>query len=345
MMVNNFLKKIKVKTRMNSMGDSVRKQVILLIVLFLTMCILRPSMFLTINNLQAMTYQFPEYGLIALGVMFAMIAGGIDLSLVGVANLSAIVCAKILITCAETGMSEPAIAGIIVLCVPVCMIIGTLCGVLNGYLISVLKVPAMLATLGTMQVFAGLGMIITKGKAITGVPEIYVRIGSGKILGFIPTPLCIYIIAVLVCSFLMSKSTYGLRLRMMGTSNKASEFAGQDNRVIITKAHIMGGILASFSGLIMLARMNSARPDFGSSYTMQSILIVVPGGVLPAGGFGTVRGVVLATLILQCFSSGLNMFPSINPYLKQLAWGLTLLMVMIISVHSGSFKKFKWKKA
>ena len=87
MMVNNFLKKIKVKTRMNSMGDSVRKQVILLIVLFLTMCILRPSMFLTINNLQAMTYQFPEYGLIALGVMFAMIAGGIDLSLVGVANL------------------------------------------------------------------------------------------------------------------------------------------------------------------------------------------------------------------------------------------------------------------
>ena len=64
MMVNNFLKKIKVKTRMNSMGDSVRKQVILLIVLFLTMCILRPSMFLTINNLQAMTYQFPEYGLI-----------------------------------------------------------------------------------------------------------------------------------------------------------------------------------------------------------------------------------------------------------------------------------------
>ena len=97
MMVNNFLKKIKAKTRMNSMGDSVRKQVILLIVLFLTMCILRPSMFLTINNLQAMTYQFPEYGLIALGVMFAMIAGGIDLSLVGVANLSAIVCAKILI--------------------------------------------------------------------------------------------------------------------------------------------------------------------------------------------------------------------------------------------------------
>ena len=70
MMVNNFLKKIKVKTRMNSMGDSVRKQVILLIVLFLTMCILRPSMFLTINNLQAMTYQFPEYGLIGSNVCY-----------------------------------------------------------------------------------------------------------------------------------------------------------------------------------------------------------------------------------------------------------------------------------
>ncbi len=285
-----------------------------------------------------MAYQFPEYGLIALGVLFAMIAGGIDLSLIGIANLTAILMAKLLISWTKEEMSGIQNAGIFFICFLLCMAVGAACGMLNGCLISGLKIPAMLATLGSLQLFSGIGMIITKGKAITGVPETYVTMGTGKLFGFLPVPLVIYIGAVFVCHYVMSRSTFGMRLKLMGTSQKAALFAGQNNKRTTVKAHMAGGMLASFSGFIMLARMNSARPDFGSSYTMQSILIVVLGGVNPAGGFGTVKGVVLATLILQCFSSGLNMFPAISPYLKQLAWGLTLLAVMIMNFYSRQRK-------
>lgn len=314
--------------------ESVKRQVFLLVVLFVVMSILRPSLFLTSSNISAMAYQFPEYGLIALGVMFAMVAGGIDLSLIGIANLSAIIMAKLMISWTGQGASELGTAGIFFMCFLLCLAVGAACGILNGYLISGLKIPAMLATLGSLQLFSGIGMIITQGKAITGVPEFYVRLGTGKLFGVLPVPLVVYMIAVFACYYLMARSTFGMKLRLMGTSQKASVFAGENNRLTTIKAHMTGGILASFSGFIMLARMNSARPDFGSSYTMQSILIVVLGGVDPAGGFGTVKGVVLATLILQCFSSGLNMFPTISPYLKQLAWGLTLLAVMIMNFYS-----------
>ncbi len=321
-----------------SARDSVKRQLLLVVVLFAVMSILKPSLFLTSSNLNAMAYQFPEYGLIALGVMFAMIAGGIDLSLIGIANLTAILMAKLLILWTREEMSGIQNIGIFFICFLLCMMIGAVCGMLNGCLISGLKIPAMLATLGSLQLFSGIGMIITKGKAITGVPEAYVRMGTGKLFGFLPVPLVIYMAAVFACYYIMSRSTFGMRLKLMGTSQKAALFAGQNNKRTTVKAHMAGGILASFSGLIMLARMNSARPDFGSSYTMQSILIVVLGGVDPAGGFGTVRGVVLATLILQCFSSGLNMFPTISPYLKQLAWGLTLLVVMIMNFYSRQRK-------
>ena len=318
--------------------DSVKRQLLLLVVLFAAMSILRPSLFLSSSNLNAMAYQFPEYGLIALGVLFAMIAGGIDLSLIGIANLTAILMAKLLISWTKEEMSGIQNAGIFFICFLLCMAVGAACGMLNGCLISGLKIPAMLATLGSLQLFSGIGMIITKGKAITGVPETYVTMGTGKLFGFLPVPLVIYIGAVFVCHYVMSRSTFGMRLKLMGTSQKAALFAGQNNKRTTVKAHMAGGMLASFSGFIMLARMNSARPDFGSSYTMQSILIVVLGGVNPAGGFGTVKGVVLATLILQCFSSGLNMFPAISPYLKQLAWGLTLLAVMIMNFYSRQRK-------
>lgn len=325
-------------TRRRPAEESVKRQVLLLAVLFVVMSILRPSLFLTSSNISAMAYQFPEYGLIALGVMFAMIAGGIDLSLIGIANLTAIIMAKLLILWTEPEGGGIKMAGIFLICFLLCMATGAACGALNGYLISGLKIPAMLATLGSLQLFSGIGMIITQGKAITGVPEVYVRSGTGKLFGILPVPLVIYIAAAFICYYLLSRSTFGMKLRLMGTSQKASAFAGQSNRLTTIKAHMAGGILASFSGLIMLARMNSARPDFGSSYTMQSILIVVLGGVDPAGGFGTVKGVVLATLILQCFSSGLNMFPTISPYLKQLAWGITLLAVMIMNFYSRSRK-------
>lgn len=311
------------------------KLLFVLFALFVIMCILQPKLFLTVDNFVSMANQFPEFGLMALGVMLAIVAGGINLSLVGIANLSAISVAALLIKTCPAGVSDGKITLMIILCALIGVIVGALCGAFNGVLIGKLNIPPMLATLGSQKLFAGIAMIFTRGSTISGFPFAYTEAGTYAFFGVIPVPLIIFVLAVIVVGYMMSGSTFGTRLYLLGTNAKASRFAGQDNLGVIVTAHTTGGILAAFAGLIMMARMNSARSDFGSSYTMQAVLVAVLGGVNPSGGFGTVSGVVIAVLILQFFSSGLNMFPDLSAYIKTFAWGVTLIVVMIINYYSN----------
>ena len=317
---------------METKKNAIRLTGILLLV-FLVMTILQPKLFPTKSNFISMAFQFPEYGLLAFGCALAMLVGGIDLSLVGTANLTAIVVGTAMGTGADSSVFR------MVLCCLFGIFIGAACGAFNGFLIGKIRIPAMLATLGSMQLFTGIGMIITKGKAVTGFSYKIVEIGTSTIGGFLPVPLLVFIISAFVIWYLVERSTFGLRMRMLGTSERASRFTGQNNLSILVRTHMTGGILAACSGMIMLARMNSARADYGTSYSMQAILVSVLGGVNPNGGFGSVSGVVIAILILQFFASGLNMFGSLNSYFKDFAWGITLIAVIAINYYTDKRKR------
>lgn len=305
----------------------IRRLLALMIAWMIFMAIFRFDRFYTLINFQTMAAQFPEFGLMALGVLLCMISGGIDLSTVGVANFAAIASGQLLKSIAErTG----GLTGFGILLVMLFgMVIGAAAGALNGLLVSKIKIPPILATLGSYELFRGIAIILTEGKAVSDLPIKYAETISGKLFGLIPVQLLFFVAVVLFLTFLLNRTAYGTKLYMLGTNQTASKFSGHDTDKILIQTYMISGICAALGGLIMLANYNSARADYGTVYTLQCILIVVLGGTNPLGGKGRISGTVLAICVLQMISAGLNRFPQISSFYIPLFWGGVLLLVMV----------------
>ncbi|MGI5077449.1 ABC transporter permease [Treponema maltophilum] len=304
---------------------------IVLFFVFILSSILKPGLFLRGSNFVSMARQIPEFGIMAIGISFTMLTGGIDLSTVYAANLSSIIAAKLMLNLSANVTSPHTMASIILLSICVALLVGSLCGVLNGLLISKIGIPAILATLGTQQLFWGIAIVITAGKSISGLPMMYFEFGNTELFGFIPISLIFFIIVAMIASLVLSKTKFGARLYLLGTNAIASKFAGLNNDFLIIMTYAFSGILASISGLIMMASTNSTKADYGSSYTMQCILIAVMGGINPNGGSGNIKGVVLVVIILQMLSSVLNMFENISNFYRDIIWGGALLGIMVFN--------------
>lgn len=304
---------------------------IVLFFVFILSSILKPGLFLRGSNFVSMARQIPEFGIMAIGISFTMLTGGIDLSTVYAANLSSIMAAKLMLNLSANATSPHTMASIILLSICVALLVGSLCGVLNGLLISKIGIPAILATLGTQQLFWGIAIVITAGKSISGLPMMYFEFGNTELFGFIPISLIFFIIVAMIASLVLSKTKFGARLYLLGTNAIASKFAGLNNDFLIIMTYAFSGILASISGLIMMASTNSTKADYGSSYTMQCILIAVMGGINPNGGSGNIKGVVLVVIILQMLSSVLNMFENISNFYRDIIWGGALLGIMVFN--------------
>ncbi|WP_324716560.1 ABC transporter permease [Carboxydochorda subterranea] len=304
------------------------------VVVFVTMSLVRPDRFFTPDNFSSMAFQFPEFGLLAIAMMITMLTGGIDLSIVGIANLSGILAALTL-----TRLMPPDAAGIQVvlyslLAVAISLVTGIACGLFNGFLIGYVGIVPILATLGTMQLYTGIAIVITQGAAVYGFPDIITFLGNGSLWIF-PVPFLIFGAFALAFSLLLNKTSYGFKLYLMGTNPTAARFSGIDNTLMLLKTYMLSGLMAAVAGFVVLARTNSAKADYGSSYTLQAILIAVLGGVNPSGGFGTVLGLVLAILTLQFLSSGFNMLRFSN-FFKEFIWGAVLLVVMVVNYVSNT---------
>ena len=292
--------------------------------------------FYSVISFQTMGSQFPEFGLMSLGIMLCMITGGIDLSVVGVANLTSISAAMLLKKIAGAGNALPLYG--IPAAILAGILIGALAGAVNGVLVAKVRIPAILATLGTLELFTGVAIVFTKGKAVSGIPIEYAQTVAGKLFGVIPTQLVFFVATAAVLQFLLTRTTYGTKIYMLGTNMTAANFSGLNTGALIIKTHVLSGVCAAMGGLVMLANYNSARADYGVVYTLQSVLIVVLGGVSPTGGKGKLGGVVLAICVLQMMSSGLNRFPQISNFYIPLIWGGVLLLVMVLNYFTENRK-------
>lgn len=299
-------------------GNILRLLAIFVIILAVS-GITKGTSFLNVGNLQSMAKTLTEYGLMAVGCGITMISGGIDLSTVYIANLCGILAG---VTMNESSSS-------IVLAIIVALVVGALCGIFNGFLVSVLKIPAMLATLGTYQLYMGIAVVASKGSTVSGVTS-FSSFAYMTVAG-IPMPFIVFVLMIVVISFIMGKTKFGKRVHLVGTNEKASKFAGINTVSVLIRTYMLSGIVSAVAGLLSLSRINSAKADFGSSYTMQTILISVLGGINPDGGFGSIPGVAIAVLILQMLSSYLNMFPNISNYYRDLIWGVALIAVLIMN--------------
>jgi simple sugar transport system permease protein len=291
--------------------------------------------FLDPFNLRSMAKQLPEIALLAMGVMLAMISGngGIDLSVVSVANLSAVTAGLVSKAALSVNGNIPPERGVtfMLMFVVIALVVGILCGFINGLLIARVGFAPILATLGTQLTFTGLAVALSGGPAVSlGYVEPFVQIGSGYIFRWIPISFIIFIVAALALTWVLTRSPFGLRLYLMGSNAKAAHYTGINNSRILMFTYLTSAVLASIAGIIIASGASSAKWDYGTSYLLIAILIAVMGGINPDGGYGKITGLVLAAVALQLLQTTLSAIGA-NNFLKDFFWGLLLLLSIVFT--------------
>ena len=294
-----------------------------------TLGIARPDTFLSPANINSMLLQSSVIGLLSLAVAITMLTGGIDLSINATANLTSITVAILLSKMVPAAGGNVTLATT-ALALVVGLLVGFGCGLFNGFLIALLGYSPILATLGTMTLFSGIGTVLTGGNTLFGISA-FAAIGRGSVLG-IPLPAIVFLLAALVLSLVLEARRFGFYVYLYGANETAARFSGINERRLLLSVYAVSGLLSAIAGLINLGVTNSANVDFGSSYVLLAVLIPVLGGISASGGAGRIIGVVVAVLILQFLSTGLNLVfqSSGSNFLKEFAWGATLLVVLAI---------------
>ena len=315
--------------RFVTFDDNILQLVLITALVFVVMSALSPDKFLRYYNFESISFTLPELGLLSIAIMVAMLTGGIDLSVVGIANLAAVLAGTLFHHLAP-GASASLGLGSVSLGVALALAIGLAAGALNGFLIARLRITPILATLGTSQIFTGLALVLTGGPAIVGFPAAWNFVGNGKVLG-IAFPFLLFVVLASAIGFTLARTAFGTRLLLIGTNAKAAVFAGLETKRIVFQSYVLTGFLASIAGLILSGRTNAAKSDYGNSYLLQAVLVAVLGGTNPAGGRGSVLGVSIAVLALMLLSSGFQMLRFSN-FLIDFIWGAFLLLVIAINV-------------
>ena len=309
---------------------------IITLVIFAGFSIVLGDKFFSIRNLQSMAVQIPEFGILAFAIMITMLTGGIDLSIVGTANLSAIAAALVLTRLSGEGGAGVPLEASIPLAMAVALAVASACGLFNGFLVSKIGIVPILATLGTGSLYTGLSYVITGGPAITTTQLAF--IGNGSVAG-VPIPVIVFIVLAIAFAVILNRTSFGFNVYMLGTNARAALFSGISDAKVLVRTYWLAGLVAGIAGIIFLARANSAKPDYGASFILLTVLIAILGGISSTGGFGTVSGLVLSVLSIQFLSTGLNMLmlqlsgSSAAIFFRQFAWGALLLLVMVVNYY------------
>ncbi|RBQ20101.1 ABC transporter permease [Spongiactinospora rosea] len=308
----------------------VSRLVALTLLLVVVFSALAPTVFPTALNFQSIAYSVPEIGLLALAMALTMITGGIDLSVVATANLAALTTAGLYIAAGGETATSPLL--VVAFCAAA-LLVGMACGAVNGLLVSRVRVSPILATLATMQIFNGIAILWTDGKAQYGFPDTFLWLGDATI-AYVPVVFLIFIGAALLIWHIVSRTGLGTRIVLVGANPVAARYSGVDERGVLMRTYLISGLLAGIAGIVIAAKSTSASPDYGGSYVLLAIVIAVLGGTDPFGGRGSVAGVVLAAIALQVLASGFNIM-RLSPFLYQIAQGLILLVVMVVELRRG----------
>jgi len=315
------------KKRINWIQNEFALLSIIILIVLLLMGILNPTRFFRIYNLQSMAFQLPELGLLSLGMMVIMLTGGINLSIIASANLSGILMALMLNRLAPPEIFTGMGTGITLLVILVGLAAGVVVGLANGALVAYVGVSPILATLGMMTLLSGVNILITKGYVISGFPPAFQFIGNGKVMGF-PFPMIIFALIAVTVGIIMKRTPYGFEVYMLGTNETATRYSAVNVPKVLMKSYVLSGLLSATAAIVMISRFNSAKSDYGESYLLVTILAAILGGTSVYGGFGKVTGLVLALVILQIISSGLNLL-QVNAFITRAIWGMILAAVMI----------------
>lgn len=307
-------------TKDKKRGERIRQlgPVLALVVLIIFVTILNPN-FLQPTNLLNLLRQVSVNALIAFGMTFVIVTGGIDLSVGSTLALSGVLSAGLI----ANGL--PPLVGI-----AAGVIVGSLLGFFNGLLITKGKMAPFIATLATMTIYRGLALIYTGGNPITGFGGgfLYQFLGRGYLFG-IPFPVIIMFLMFILFYFLLHKMTFGRKTFSVGGNERASFIAGIKTDRVKIWVYTISGFLASLAGLILVSRLNSAQPTAGTSYEMNAIAATVIGGTSLSGGKGRLTGTFVGALIIGTLSNGMNLL-GVSSFYQQVVQGIVIIIAVLL---------------
>jgi ribose transport system permease protein len=292
------------------------------VVLFILFSFTAPNFF-TIRSVLSLALQTSAVTMMGIGVTFAIITGGIDLSIGSVVALSGTIAVMV----ARAGVP-------IWLSMIIGLLVGVVAGLLNSLMITRLKLPPFIATLGMMMVARGVALTITNANAWPA-PEGFGDLGNGTIFGTgakfpgIPYPVIIMVAVALVFSFFLGKTRTGRYTYAVGSNEEAARLAGIKVNQVKIIVYIISGFLAALVGVILASRMVTSQPNSAISYEMNAIAAAVIGGSSLMGGVGTVLGTVIGSFIIGILTVGLTMSGA-NYFMQQIVIGLVLVASVTI---------------
>ena len=275
--------------------------------------------FLTVSNLLNVLEQTALNAVVAVGMTFVIISGGIDLSVGSVLALAGICLALAL----EAGVPAPAALAI-------ALVVGGACGLANGLLITLGRLPPFIATLGMMSVARGIALMLAEGRPISGFGEGFRAIATGRVLA-IPAPVVITIVIYAVAHFVLTRTVFGRTTYAIGGNEEAARLSGVQVRFHKTAVYAVAGVTSAAAAVVLTARLNSAQPTAGTMYELDAIAATVIGGSSLLGGEGTVTGTLIGALIMGVLRNGLNLL-NVSSFLQQVVIGVVIIGAVLVDM-------------
>lgn len=276
--------------------------------------------FATVNNMMSILRSIAGTALCAFGMTFVILTGNIDLSVGSFMSLCGCLTSLLI---AKAGMDTmPAIA--------LSLLIGVAFGVVNGFLVTIMSLPAFIATLATMNMLRGISYLLTNGRPVVFTNDLFPRIGGG-FLGPIPLPALYMIAAFLVLWIVLNRTRFGRKIYAVGGNITSARYSGVNINRTLLWVFIVSGLLSAFAGIILISRLGSGQPTIGNGAELDAIAACVVGGVSMKGGSGTLFGTMIGCFIIGTFSNLLNLL-GINSYVQLVIKGAIIVISVYIDI-------------
>ncbi len=288
---------------------------------FIVLCILMSIIsdrFLTMNNLTNIARQVSINAIIASGLTFVILTGGIDLSVGAVMALSGTFLAGALIA----GWNP-------ILSIVIGLGVGVVAGFINGFLVSYARMPAFIVTLAMMEIPRGIALLYTGGYPMSGLPKSFEIIGRGSLLG-IQTPILIMFVVYILVYLLLNHVPFGRYVYAIGGNEEAVRLSGIKVEKFKMLVYVISGLTASISGVVLTSRLMSGQPNSGVGFELDAIAAVILGGTDIAGGKGHIIGTLVGAMILGVLNNGLNLM-GVSPYTQKVLKGAIIILAIYIS--------------
>lgn len=309
------------------------------------------DVFLSTNNILNILLQVSVICIISVGMTYVILTGGIDLSVGSIVALSAVSLGIFIhsgIAWLGEGASNIALLSVVLFSILGAIIVGALCGYVNGFIIVYCKVTPFITTLGMMGIARGLALTFSDGKTIYNFPEALRFLGNGQLHISesinIPIPIIIALLIVIISYYVLTQTIFGRQIYALGGNREAVRLSGINTNKLEIKAYIINGALAAIGAVILVGRLNAAQPIAGNGYELDAIAATVIGGTSLIGGVGSVISTAMGALIMGVLQNGLTLL-NVTSYLQRLIIGLVIILAVFLDqIRRGEVTTTKIKR-